>query len=319
MTTNKNIIQSESMQDRLSTLRGQPRPRWTETALLILELKNTVQWPFEGAKNYTEWVTLHSREYGVGESTLRSYVLVAEYYINDLSPKFRAWSIQHVPFDQLPEYVGPEMLVDLKKIAKIGSAQAEEHFARLIMSGSCRYADIRNAWHAYRKTFKTDLHQRGRLRKSDIEARFDQRGAGFEAQFIDILLTQGGYRSQQGDLIESVVLRDQSSLLPDSVELDCLLAVKDPGKELCLHAVEIVTAPKASMARFVELAPYFDKLWLAVPAPAKKSIITSRPAEIGVLEVHNHEVRVVCEPAVGEKSGAAVDVVLRRLLRKKLL
>ena len=305
--------------DRLSDLRGQLRPRWTATALVILHLKNSVSWPFEGAKHFTEWVSMHSREYGIGESTLRSYVLVAEYYINDLSTKFAKWGMTPVPFAELPDCVGPEMLVDLKKIAKVGSVEAEEHFAKLIMSGNCRYVDIRNAWLTYRKTFMTGLPRRGRMTKSDLESPRES-GALLERKFSDILLTQNGFYSRQGELLECTVIQNTSAFLPRNMQPDFILAVKDDEKVLCLHGVEVKGFINKRMGDHLpQWAKYFDKIWLALPHPVQETDLKSMPGDIGILEVKDQELRVLRDAGTSKLVGKSVDLLLRSMLAKKVL
>lgn len=281
-------------------------------------VQQNTKWPFEGANTYTEWLALNAGSLGAGLTMLRMYVWMAQYYEEDLRPKLLLWKLPAPPFEELPEYVGPEILADLRKISRAGVTDMERKYAERVMKGTVRRAEIREAWVACRQTVKLDPHRRGRIPAENYKSGGRMAGKMFEAEMLSALLIHNGIFTMTGELIECKVIQCTRTLIPGSALPDCIVACKDKSKGLSLYAIEARLTVKEGEPDFTkDFQSYFDKVWLAVPQPVSGALQQQLEKFDCVLVVGDGKVTIWRESETSEAASENAGLLPRLLLAKE--
>lgn len=304
----------------VTEIRENVRLPWVRTAMMLRFVQKNAKWPFEGANSYTEWLALNAGSLGAGLTMLRIYGWMAEYYEKDLRPKLQMWGFHAPPFEDLPEYVGPEILADLRKISRAGVTDIEKKYAERVMQGTVRRAEIREAWGACRKMVKVDPHRRGRIPTGKCKSGAGMAGKVFEAELLSALLMHKGIFSKTGEFIECKVIQNTNRLIPGVQLPDFIVACKEGAKELSLQAIEARFSIGELAHDFAKrFESYFDKVWLAVPKATTDATDAVRQLEKfnRVLVVDNGKVTIWQESETIETAGGNVGLLTSLLLAKE--
>ncbi|UFS72644.1 hypothetical protein LPW11_10710 [Geomonas sp. RF6] len=306
----------------LVEIRGKKRPRWTTLATALRAVREEAAWPFEGARNFTEWLELNAEHFGMKSTMLNTCMWMGKYYLEDLTPKLIQWNIPAPPLDELPEHIGPELLADLRKISRAGFSDTERHYAERIMMGSVRCAELRQAWVSCRKAIKKP-HARGRVPAANYEQREStrMRAGVFEAEMLSAILMHRGLLMENGEIIEYKVLHDTQQLFPDVPMPDFILVRRHAAAGISLEAIEtrLRMTPEAERSGG-RCRNFFDRVWLALPQEVLKSYRNTSQAFScfdGVLAVGDQRV-TIWKDSAAKTCGDKVDVLMRRLLARLL-
>lgn len=300
--------------ESLSVLLQGDRSSWRHIATLLLRIKQEANWPFQDAASFEKWLSGFSREVGLGKTMLHTYVWVAQYYQTDLRPKLSSWGLDAPDLMALPASVGPETLNYMRKLSSAGITDVERHYGALLVTGGVKRDELRRAWHACRATIKSEPTKRGRIRYDDIKARSARRSQQFEADVTNAIIRDKGIVTATGTLLPCSVAAIKPGLFVEEAMPDIIMIMQNVDGTSEIHAVQVAVSLECKpWERGRALLPYYDRVWLAVPADdAQIKHLASVDERIGILIVLNSSVTVIRDP---QKTTGDPDTIMQTLRR----
>lgn len=300
----------------LYEIRNQGTVPWTWLALVLMTIQFGA-WPFEEFSSFNSWLNAHAKDFGIGVRMLRNYVWAAQYYMEELRPKLIKWDLTAPLFEELPQYIGPDTLIEMRKVSRFEDEELERSCAERVMDGTYKRNDIRMVWVAGRKTIKSDPHRSGRIPYSDFERHEQSEAALFEAVVVNALLKHRGIFQPDGTLIDCSLIQDIQSISHITQLPDFVVACKESDNLLSLHAIEAKIKVPEKLDTLQSWLPYFDKIWLILPKGQAEIAKNIKREGIGILTVADGKIFVLYESTTCTQLGRATDILLRSILAKK--
>jgi hypothetical protein len=288
---------------------------WTLIGRILDQVDHEKDWAYD-ARSFSEWMKSFALDIGMNESSLWRYLSAIRYY-DKLRKNLNLRK-------ELPDSVSAEGLELLEKLERVVPKKDFEEVAGRVLGGDVKRNDLRELW----KTYRPILTGRTARGKNVITPRVDpmdreQRILQTEARVLTTLMAADPEWTGLHDLqfyhpMREVVLPRRAGL--ETPRFDMLaIARKAVESPIVLIAVEICTRIK-DFSSLDSVAPYCDRLWVALVGKEKIPDEARLPEFVGILRVKAGGLRVERaagedSPGLGAKTGEMVKELLLPLLR----
>ena len=287
---------------------------WTLIGRILDQVDHEKDWAYN-ARSFSEWMKSFALSIGMNESSLWRYLSAIRYYDklrNDLNLR-----------KELPD-CSAESLELLEKIERVVPKKEFEEVAGRVLGGGVKRNELRELW----KTYRPILTGRTARGKNVIAPRVDpmdreQRILQTEARVLTTLMAAGPewtglHDPQFYHPMREVVLPRGTGLQTPRFDM-LAIARKTVESPVMLIAVEICSRIK-DFSSLDSVAPYCDRLWVALVRKEKIPDEALLPEFVGILRVKAGGLRVERaggedSPGLGAKTGEMVKELLPPLLR----
>jgi hypothetical protein len=323
----------------VAALIERPTTSWALIGLLLDQVERNKYWARD-AQSFSEWLKSFAARIGMKESSLWRYLSASRYY-QKLRKDLNLRKIRSPSLAGLPESVSAENLELLEKLERVVPKKEFEGVAERVLAGDLKRNELREHW----KTYRPILLGRTARGKGVIAPRIDptdreQLMFQGEARALSALMRAGSQWTEIRDPESYYAMREV--ILPKAEGLETRV-IKDPKKGLLRRAVfdmlavvrksvespvmligVVIFSRIQTLSDLKSVAPYCDRLWVALAGEEKKSETPSNVAQlpefVGILRVKPGGVQVerpaseAC-PALGVKTGEMAKELLLHLLR----
>jgi hypothetical protein len=307
---------NKKLQKDIAALGQRRTSSWALIGTILDQVDHEKDWAYD-ARSFSEWMKSFALSIGMNESSLWRYLSAIRYYQKlrkDLNLR-----------KELPDSVSAEGLELLEKLERVVPKKEFDEVAGRVLGGDVKRNELRELW----KTYRPILTGRTARGKNVIAPRVDpmdreQRILQTEARVLTTLMWAGPEWTGLHDpqfyypMREVVLPRGVGLQTPRAFDMLAIVR-KTVESPVMLIAVEICSRIK-DFSSLDSVAPYCDRLWVALVGKEKIPDKARLPVFVGILRVKAGGLRVERaagedSPGLGAKTGEMVKELLIPLLR----
>jgi hypothetical protein len=311
---------NKKLEKNVAALVQQQASSWALIGMILDQVDREKYWARD-ARSFSEWMKSFAPRIRMNESSLWRYFSASRYY-QKLRKDLNLGKDRSLA--RLAENVSAENLELLEKLERVVPKKEFEEVAGRVLGGDLKRNELRELWKTYRPilTGRTARGKNVKVPRVDPMDR-EQRVLQTEARALATLMAAGPEWTGLHDPHFYYPMREvrlPRGVDPRGTRFDMLaIARKTVESPVMLIAVEICSRIK-NFSALDSLAPYCDRLWVALVGKEKIPDEARLPEFVGILRVEAGSLRVERAageefPGLGAKTGDMVKELLPRLLR----
>lgn len=314
------------LRDDLRALRAGKRLSWSRIGEMLDIVGSYGYWQAEGARSFSAWLRALAHSLGCRESSLWRYRSAARQY-KRVSKEMRNWELPIPPPERLPDYVSPENIELLAKLARVAPQDLVHALAARIVRGEITRGELRRTWQIFRpalgsRTARGRGSQPPQINHGDPQ----QHESALEALIFNALVgSTGAWSGHEGIRLYKAFTCVQPEPLPASAadlnRFDTVVVLRAERDPLEIHGFQCegtCWVPTCLHDELMRYADYCDYLWVIGEQGMEAIDSTKFPFGVGLAAVHGVQVHVIRPAAPTARPVRYREAMLNSLLTLSL-
>lgn len=319
------IFTADEIHQELNSIEKGEIKTWATIGKLLISVEHHEIWK-EKEESFTQWLRSFSKKIKKTESLLWRWLTASKYYNNVIALELTSNEIDAPDLLDLPIHVSPDNIELLSKIHKGIPKDILLDFAKRIMTGEIKRAELRAIYITLRSS-KKHLNEKSDLfilKTKFFNALMKLKKQFKERDYPDI---NGIRKIENFSCIEysykTLFHVKFKEPYKGSCSLDCVVILYDKGEEeFAINGVKIIDAIDKSLIKEIEiLKKCCEFIWVVIP---NKNIVDLQnlPEEIGILTLDDSGNIITTSPSLRNIAVTTGEIIINwrnKLLEKILL